>query len=254
MRCTNTIARSIASAVAILAALASLLSFAGVASAQPARAPAATAREAATLDPTGYWVAVVTEDWKYRMAEPPKGVYDGIPLNAEGRRVADAWDQARETAAGEQCRAYGAANVMRVPGRLRIAWDDADTLRIDTDAGAQTRLLEFAPVHRAPAPSWQGLSLAEWQRPAAQSAPGSGGTLKVETTQMRPGYLRSNGVPYSEGAVLTEYYNRISAPNGDAWLVVTQVIEDPAYLSRPYVTSAHFKKLADDAGWNPTPC
>ena len=71
---------------------------------------------------------------------------------------------------------------------------------------------------------------------------------------MRPGYLRKNGVPYSESAVLTEYYNRHIAPNGDAWLVVTTLVDDPQYLNRPHVTSSHFKKLADDSGWNPTAC
>src|SRR6478752_812324 len=103
----------------------------------------ASAREGAAIDLTGYWVSVISEDWKFRMVTPKKGVYDSLTLNNEGRRVADTWDPAKDEAAGEQCRAYGAANIMRVPGRLHITWQDDNTLRIDADAGTQTRLLRF---------------------------------------------------------------------------------------------------------------
>src|SRR5438093_2516230 len=70
--------------------------------------PPAAARDTAAVDITGYWVSVVTEDWKYRMVTPKKGVYDTLPLNAEGRRIGDTWDPAKDESAGEQCRAYGA--------------------------------------------------------------------------------------------------------------------------------------------------
>lgn len=243
-------------AAVTVAACGAVLGVTSEAGAQPrgGGAPAPTPREAASLDLAGYWVAVVNEDWKFRMVLPDKGVYAGIPLNAEGRRVADTWDPALDTAGGEQCRGYGAASIMRVPARLHIAWDDPDTLRIDVDAGTQTRLLEFGSVGEVLEPSWQGVSRAVWQPPATVAAPGTGGTLKVVTTGMKPGYLRKNGVPYSAEAVLTEYYNSVVAPNGDSWLVVTSVVEDPKYLSRPYVSSSHFKRLPNDAGWRPTPC
>ena len=107
-------------------------------------------RDAAAVDLTGYWVSVITEDWKFRMVTPKKGVYQTLPLNAEGRKVGDTWDPARDEAAGEQCRAYGAGNIMRVPGRLHITWPDANTLAIDTDAGTQTRLLRFDPAATPP--------------------------------------------------------------------------------------------------------
>ena len=81
-----------------------------------------------------------------------------------------------------------------------------------------------------------------------------GGSLKVVTTQMRPGYLRKNGVPYGASAVMTEYFESHAAPNGDRWLVITAIIEDPQNLSGPYVTSTNFKKLADGSSWAPTPC
>ena len=83
------------------------------------------------------------------MVTPRKGVYETLPLNAEGRKVGDTWDPARDEAAGEQCRAYGAGNIMRVPGRLHVTWADATTLQIDTDAGTQTRLLRFDPSRGA---------------------------------------------------------------------------------------------------------
>jgi hypothetical protein len=206
----------------------------------------ANARQAAPIDLTGYWVSVVTEDWKFRMVTPSKGELGGLPLNAEGQRVAKTWDPARDEAAGEQCRAYGAAAIMRVPGRLHVTWQDDNTLKIDTDAGTQTRLLRFAA---APAPTeaaWQGHSVAQWNRP--------GRSLKVVTTNMRPGYVRKNGAPYSNKAVLTEYFDLNTMPNGDQWLTVTTRIEDPVYFTRAFLTSSDFKKLPNATGWNPTPC
>jgi hypothetical protein len=148
--------------------------------------PPPAARDAAAIDMTGYWVSVVTEDWKYRMVTPAKGVYDALPLNAEGRKVADTWDPARDEAAGEQCRSYGAAGIMRVPGRLRVSWQDANTLKIETDAGTQTRLLHFADAPAPGEPSWQGHSLAQWQYGPGGRGAGRGGTLKVVTTNLRP--------------------------------------------------------------------
>ncbi len=219
------------------------------------RGAPATAREAAAIDLTGYWVSVISEDWKFRMVTPKKGVYDSLTLNAEGRRVADTWDPARDEAAGEQCRAYGAANIMRVPGRVHITWQDDSTLRIDTDAGTQTRVLRFGA---APAggeePAWQGQSIGQWEyAPGARGGP-SLGNLKVVTTNLRPGYIRKNGAPYSARTVVTEYYDLNAMPNGDRWLTVTTKVDDPVYFTRPYLTTTDFKKLPDAAGWSPSPC
>jgi hypothetical protein len=203
-------------------------------------------RAAAPIDLTGYWVSVITEDWKYRMVTPAKGEYGAVPIGPAGRQIADIWDPAKDEAAGEQCKAYGAAALMRLPGRLRIAWENDSTLRIDTDAGTQTRLFRFdASPGQSAIRTWQGHSAAQWQ---AQ------GNLKVVTTQMRPGYLRKNGVPYGENAVLTEYYERVTAPNKEELLIVTTIVEDSQYLNSPFVTSTHFKKLPGPEGWNPAPC
>src|SRR4249920_2599360 len=131
----------VTAAVFVLAASASAQGQRGAAG--RGRGGPASAREGAAIDLTGYCVSVIAEDWKFRMVTPKKGVYDSLMLNAEGRRVADTWDPARDEAAGEQCRAYGAANLMRIPGRVHITWQDDNTLRLDTDAGTQTRLFVF---------------------------------------------------------------------------------------------------------------
>jgi hypothetical protein len=214
----------------------------------------ANAREAAAIDLTGYWVSVIAEDWKFRMVTPRKGVYDSLMLNAEGRRVADTWDPARDEAAGEQCRAYGAANIMRIPGRVHITWQDDNTLRLDADAGTQTRLFVFGAAPSTSEPSWQGQSIAEWQyAPAARGAVRTG-NLKVMTTGLRSGYVRRNGAPYSAKTTVTEYYDLNAMPNGDRWFTVTTKVEDPVYSRGPYLTTTDFKRLPDASGWNPTPC
>ena|SRR5579883_841332 len=221
------------------------------------RGAAASPRAAAAFDPTGYWVSVVTEDWMYRMVTPPKGKYLGVPMNAEARRIADAWDPAKDEAEGNQCKAYGAPALMRIPGRLHITWENDTTLRIDTDAGLQTRLFHFAgSAPKDIDASWQGYSVAQWEYAAPPSGRGSAqmGDLKVVTTNLKPGYLRKNGVPYSASAVLNEYYDLHVAPNGDTWLVVTTEVVDPQYLTTPFLTSTHFKKQGDASGWMPEPC
>ena len=250
----------VAALVFVLGALASI-------SAEPQRGrggaggdqPAATAQSQAPagtlLDLTGYWISIVTEDWRYRMMTMPKGEHPGIPLNAEGNRVANAWDPAKDEAAGEQCRAYGAAGVMRMPGRLHITWASDNTLKIDTEAGTQTRLFVFDQTSaKAEAPTWQGVSVASWEI-AGRAARGRGapppaqyGSLKVVTTHMKPGYSQKNGVPYSENAVLTEYFSRTNEANGDSWLILTHIVEDSQYLTGPFVRSTHYKKLPDSAG------
>lgn len=231
----------------------------------PAPAPG---KPGAPIDLTGYWVAYVTEDWRWRMVTPLKGDAASIPTNAESRKVIDAWDPAKDEAAGLQCKAYGAPAIMRVPGRLHITWQDDLTLKIETDAGQQTRLFHFGgETPRETAPSWQGYSFAKWEGalPTVNPpvvfglglAPRLGSksrSLEVTTTQLRSGYLRKNGVPYSDKTVLKEYYDIFSEPNADTWLMVMTVVDDPTYLALPFVTTSHFKKIADSSGWDPEPC
>ena len=215
--------------------------------------PPPTPRALAPSDFSGYWVSVITEDWKLRMVTPKKGVYDTLTLNAEGRRVGETFDPARDEAAGEQCKAYGAANIMRLPGRLRVSWQDDTTMKIETDAGTQTRLLRFGTGAPSGEPSWQGWSAAEWVN-AGRRGDVRVGTLKVVTTNLRSGYIRKNGAPYSDKTKVTEYFDLNTAPNGDRWLTVTTKVEDPVYFTRPLLTSSDFKYLATADGWSPSPC
>ena len=216
--------------------------------------PPPTPRAGAAMDLTGYWVSVITEDWKFRMVTPKKGVYETLTLNAEGRRIGDTWDPARDEAAAEQCRSYSAANIMRVPGRLRITWADDTTLKVETDAGTQTRLFHFGGAAPAGDRSWQGWSAAEWMYAGGRRGDNRAGSLKVVTTNLRAGYVRKNGAPHSDQARVTEYFDLNTAPNGDRWLTVTTKVEDPVYFTRPYLTSSDFKHLATGDGWSPSPC
>jgi hypothetical protein len=246
-----------------------------------APAPAA-ARAAAPVDLTGYWVSLVTEDWRYRMLNAPKGDYYSIPLNAEGKRVADTWDPAKDVAAGRQCLSYGAPNIMRQPARLHITWANDHTLKVEIDAGKQTRMFWFGPAKPYFETNIQGTSIAVWETPqsiraytskisaqdpntpgfrdASMASPppppdtrNLGGTLKVITTNIKPGYLRNNGVPFSAAAVMTEYYDLHKRGN-DEYLVQTQVVEDPKYLNAPWVVSSHFRREPDGSKWDPQPC
>ncbi len=239
---------------------------------KPARP--ANAKEAAPVDFTGQWEAVVTEDWRWRMVTPAKGDFTSIPLNVAGQKVGDAWDPAKDEAAGLQCKAYAAPNIMRMPERLRISWADNDTLKLETDTGMQSRMFYFKDP-KSKGGDWQGLSRASWELTTGYnffSVMGSDNTnvsgrqaagqrnrkptssLIVETTNIRPGYIRKNGVPFSDKAVLTEYFDRTTEENGDSWLVVTSILDDPVYLNQPFVLTTHFQKQADNSGWDPTPC
>lgn len=284
--------------------------------------PPPSAQATATVELTGYWVALVTEDWQWRMAVPERGDVSSIPFtnDEEKRAELEAWDPALDEANGDQCKGYGAAAIMRVPTRLHVAWENESVLRIDTDAGTQTRLLRFGDEAEASAgePSLQGFSVAEWDQagggrggfggrggrgagfpapggagrggarggpapggpgpgpagglpPAGRgglaggggrgdggdAAPAVAGALKVVTTNLSPGYLRKNGVPYGEQATVTEYFHRTEEEYGNTYMIVTTIVEDPDYLTGPFITSSNFRLLPDDPavnGWNPTPC
>jgi hypothetical protein len=196
-------------------------------------APPRSPREAAPVDFTGHWVSVVTEDWRWRMVTPARGDFAGVPLNPAARKLGLAWDP----------------------------------VKMETDAGTQTRLLRFRAGPSEGGPSWQGHSVAQWE--GIVRGTGSpdflpiglnpregtrGRSLEVVTTNLRPGYLRKNGVPYSARTTLREYYDLFTERNGDVWFTVTTIVEDPEYLTEPFVTSSNFKKQADATGWNPRPC
>jgi hypothetical protein len=265
-------------------------------------APPATARASAPIDLTGYWTAVITEDWHVRVLTAPKGDFgsgapgaienpgvgrigltpnpseDGnIPYNLAGAQAALKWDPAKDEAEGNACKAYGAPGIMRQPTHLRVTWQDDNTLKIEADYGLQTRLFHFGPPPDAgqldygnatfvpprpvklepPAgvePSWQGYSIASWTIMGGRGNVARGGSLKVVTTRLKPGYYWKNGMPYTGNAVLTEYFRVMELPDRSQWIRLTQIVDDPEYLTQPWIVNYQFKKLPDDSKWNPSPC
>ncbi len=250
--------------------------------------PPPTGKSQAPIDITGYWVSEIVDEWRFRVS-PIKGDILYMPLNAEARRVANAWDPDKDQAEGNQCKAYGAVGLMQRPGRLHITWVDDNTLKIDADAGTQSRTWHFGPppgatpqptaqglppdsitappqraVQPVGPPSLQGYSVAKWEGPGfggggrgfgqRPTGPPKTGTLNIVTTNLLPGYLRKNGVPYSDKAVLTEYVNLVDGQQGDIYIADTAMVDDPAYLTGPFVRTYQFKKIPDATGWDPTPC
>jgi hypothetical protein len=243
----------------VLAALLVLASAA--ADAQPPAAPdTRSPRDRSPIDLTGQWVAVVNEDWRWRMLTPRVGDTASLPLNERGRAAAAAWDLERDKAEGNLCKAFAGPGLMRQPTRIRIDWQDADTLRLEFDAGRQVRSFEFVPQPPAER-SLQGYSEARWFRQTqsrgvfGQRTPPEQGSLVVETTQLAGGYLRPNGAPFSERATMKEFFNTFTLPGeAGSWLIVTTVVDDPEYLTTQLVMSSQFKKETTRGGWNPRPC
>lgn len=253
------IVRARLSAATCMAALASLWPF-GHTPAQfggPPPPPPGPAEAIAPWNPAGQWVAIITEDWRFRMVTPPANEYPGLPLTQAAREAAAAWDPQRDIEQGEACRAYGAAGIMRIPTRLRIDWVDASTLRIRTDAGRQERLLHFdgtAPTSAAR--TRQGISTAQWELHGGgfRGPPVTNGTIRVVTTNMTAGYFRKNGIPYGENAVLTEFFDLHEMHDGSRWLVVVSRLEDPENFFAPVITSTNFRLQNERRGWNPQDC
>ncbi|MBI4265197.1 MAG: hypothetical protein HY657_12545 [Acidobacteria bacterium] len=251
----------------VLTLLSGALALAGLAVADTAAqqgpaAPTRSGREGALIDITGQWVSIVNEDWRWRMVTPPKGDAASVPLNPAGRRVTNAWDLAADRARGELCKAFGPPGLIRQPGRLRISWESDNTLALDFDAGMQTRRFHFGEPPPRGAPSLQGHSEARWVRQQQTrgffglvGAARRGGSLEVVTTNLRAGYLRPNGEPYSDRATVTEFFDTFALPDDDGtWLIVTTVVDDPAYLSQEFVISSQFKKESDPSKWSLRPC
>jgi len=237
-------------ALTLLPALATDVS----AQARGGRGATASPRTEAPIDLTGQWVAIISEDWRWRMITPAKGDIVSIPLNLRGQLASEAWDPARDEAAGESCKAYGAPGLMRGPIRMRISWQDDTTLRLETDYGRQTRLFRFGNATAAGPRSWQGHTTAEWSVRGGDRGATRFGSLKTVTTHLRPGYLRKNGVPYSERARFTEYWDVHELPTGDRYLVNTNLVQDPVYLQAEFQTAIHYKLERDTSKWDPAPC
>jgi hypothetical protein len=221
--------------------------------------PAKSARDAAPVDLTGYWVSLVTEDWIERMSpdSPPSGTGGGFGRRGGGAQPAPDLPVSNPD---EPCRVYGAGGSLRVPGRLHITWLDDDTLGIEMDAGSQRRVLNFdTALARADEPSLQGYSVAAWETPEPRrgfrgggpaAEPPAWGSLRVVTTNMTGGYLLSSRSNYTADAVLTEHFTRHS-DFGQEYFTVTAVLEDKGGTR---ITSSTFKKEPNGSKFSPTGC
>jgi len=226
--------------------------------------PTPSGRLNAPIDLEGTWVSIVMEDWRWRMALPLIGDFANIPINAAARELGMSWRP--EADAGNECRAYGAPGIMSEPGRIKISWTNDQELQLDFDAGRQSRTFYFGnSAPSAGAPSRQGYSLAKWEAPRG-SGPVTFGlglsprgenvsrSLEVVTDNLIPGYLRKNGIPHSDQVTVTEYFDVIEISDGTTWMFVTIIVDDPVYLTEPWVTSMNFKKEVDDSKFNPLDC
>jgi len=239
----------------------------GLAAQGRGRAEAPPAEQAAPIDLTGYWASAVTEDWRWRMLTAPPGDFASVPLNPAGQRIARQFNPAPYGSGFTEtidCRAYGAAGLMRMPTRVHITWVNPNQLQIESDWGQQTREIYFnrQDMPHGP-PSAQGSSLADWvvpqnvvfafgrRTPVRKPVTGK---LHVVTDNLAPGWLRRNGVPYGAQTHLTEWFQRFEDPTGRQWFDVTTQVDDPEYLMAPFITSSDFRQEPDASKWSPHPC
>lgn len=244
--------------------LGSSLANAQISSIQTRSNNAEPGRDGAPIDLTGTWVSIVTEDWRWRMTTPLIGDFANIPENEAAREFGMAWRP--ENDVGNECAAYGAPAIMHRPGRIKIAWEDDLTLKMEFDAGMQTRTFHFGETMSTTALSRQGFTAAKWEDvPAPETFNGirigqtprvgiTTQSLEAVTTNLIAGYLRKNGIPHSEQTKVTEYFDVFDTPDGRSWFVDTIIVEDPVYLVEPWVTTMHFMKEENDAKWNPQEC
>lgn len=187
---------------------------------------------------TGMWTAMYHED-ELERTDPgsPAGDYLGMPINDEARLRADTWDADLVSVLEHQCIPHSAIYAMRAPSNLKISTvDDPASGQIvafivdGTYTGPRTIWMDGRPhPSEFAAHTWSGFSTGAWE----------GDTLHVETTHLKAGYLRRNGVVFSDQAVLTEFFDL-----HDKYLTLTSVAEDPVYLTEPLVRSESWV-------WNP---
>lgn len=251
------------------AVLAATLGISGTARAQfgpppHAMGPPPPAQKVAPIDLSGYWVSIITEDWRWRMLTAPHGDYQSVPLNAAGIKLANTFNPANYAPGQIDCRAYGAAGLMRMPTRVHISWVNDNELKLQSDWGEQTRMIYFKQSDMPQAAhSLQGSSLGRWEFPIPvgggfgrprRGAKLPGGDLAVMTDNLAPGWLRRNGVPYGVHTRLMEHYQTFQDPTHKTWFDVTTQVDDPEYLYAPFITSSDFRKEPDGSKWAPHSC
>lgn len=190
----------------------------------------------AQLDLSGTWNAIRHEDLPDRGPGVGLGDYTGIPLTDAARQWAESWDAARLSMPEQQCRVHVGHYILRGPQNLRI-WEEKDprtqeviAIKQYISTYEQTRTIWMDGRPHPPEwarHTWMGFSTGRWV----------GDRLIVETTHMKQGWHRRNGVVASDWTTMTEHYIR----HGDR-LTQIEVIHDPVYLSEPMVKSQHFRQ------------
>ncbi len=188
----------------------------------------------AQADFTGVWQPRYHEDQPERIPGPELRDYLGLPINDAARQFADAWDPSRITLPEEQCRVHVSPYILRGPLNLRI-WEEKHpvtqellSINMYSSTYEQTRTI-YMDGRKHPGPNaahtWMGFSTGHYE----------GDMLVVETTHLKQGWVRRNGLPMSDQAKMTEYIVR----NGDLMTHI-MVLIDPVYLAEPLVKSTDF--------------
>jgi hypothetical protein len=201
----------------------------------------------AQRDPSGEWAPRFHEDQLERIPGPEIGDYLGLPITDASRLRADSWDASLLTLPEHQCKPHPADYGPRGPANLRI-WEEIDTATQNLVA-FHTHISWQAPERtiymdgRAHPPeyaahTWQGFSTGKWE----------GDMLTVTTDHLKIGWIRRNGVPRSDKAVLTEHWIR-----HEDNLTLVSIVNDPVYLTEPFIRTTDWM-LAPDQQIAPYPC
>ena len=207
----------------------------------------AAAPAAAQVNLEGYWNPLYDEDWLERIPGPDVGDYAGLPITDAARRRANTWDASLLTLPEHQCKPHPSTYGFRGVGQLRI-WEERDPasqrlVKLNTHIQWQEQRREIWMDGRSH-PSefephtWQGFSTGHFE----------GDVLVVQTTHLKAGWIRRNGLPLSDEATMTERFIRY----GDV-LTHVVMIEDPVYLSEPLVKTNGFAALPNGF-MEPYPC
>jgi hypothetical protein len=201
----------------------------------------------AQIDLSGEWAPRFHEDQPERIPGPEIGDYLGLPITDAARMRADSWDASLLTLPEHQCKPHPADYGPRGPAQLRF-WPEyeRDTQRliawhthISWQAPERTIWMDGRPhPPEYAAHTWQGFSTGKWE----------GDMLTVTTDHLKNGWIRRNGVPRSEKAVLTEHWIR----HGD-YLTLVSIINDPVYLTEPFIRTTNWV-LDPEQQIAPYPC
>jgi len=204
-------------------------------------------RAYAQIDFSGVWAPIFHEDQPERVPGPDVGDYAGLPINDAARMKADTWDASILTLPEHQCKPHPSTYGFRGVGNLRI-WLDFDDatqklIKINTQIQWMEQKREIWMDGRPHPPdyaahTWQGFSTAHWEGPV----------LVVDTTHLKQGWMRRNGLALSDRATMEERFIR----HGDL-LTHIFMITDPVYLTEPLVKSNGFRLTANGIV-DPYPC